>query len=175
MKKLIIEKFPRILKNKKRLEEKLEVKINTRGKEIIIDGEPENEYIAETVIEALNLGFPLEITFLIKEEDYIFEIINIKEYTKKKDFVRIRSRIIGTKGKTLKTLTGLTKCHFEIKDNRVGIIGQPENIKNAQEAIIAFIRGSKHSNVYFYLEKHQIKSIIDLGLKEPKKKRSKTF
>ena len=38
-------------------------------------------------------------------------------------------------------------------------------MKNAQDAIIAIIQGSKHSNVYSYLEKNQVKSEIDLGLK----------
>jgi len=36
---------------------------------------------------------------LIKDEDFVFEIINIKDHTKRKDLERIRARIIGTKGK----------------------------------------------------------------------------
>ena len=99
-------------------------------------------------------------------EDNLFEIINIKDHTKRKDLKRIRARIIGKKGKALGTLHQLTKCNFELKDNSVGIIGDPEFIENAQEAIISIIRGSKHSNVYSNLEKHQVKPIVDLGLKE---------
>ena len=165
MKKIISEKLVRITKNKKKLEKKLKVKITNRGKEVFIEGQPEEEYYAEKVIEALNFGFPFGVVMLIAEENYVFEILNIKDYTKRKDLQRIRARIIGKDGRTLKTLHELTKCNIELKDNFVGIIGDSEHIENAQEAIISIIRGAKQSNVYTALEKNQVKPIIDLGLK----------
>ena len=125
-----------------------------------------DEYIAEKVIDALNFGFPFSTAMLIKNEDFIFEILNIKNYTKRKDLERVRARIIGKKGKTLKTLSLLTLCYFELKDNYAGIIGDAEYIKNAQEAIIFLIKGAKQANVYSFLEKHQVKPVYDLGLKK---------
>ena len=101
----------------------------------------------------------------------MFEALNIKDYTRRKDLATVRARIIGREGKALRTLLELTKCHFEIKDNQVGIIGEPEYMRNAQEAMISIIRGAKHANVYSFLEKHQVKPVIDLGLKEVKKKK----
>ena len=171
MEKLICEKPQRIIKNKKKLEEKLGIKIAGKGEDIIIHGSPENEYIAEKVIEALEFGFPFSVALLIKEEDFMFEALNIKDYTRRKDLATVRARIIGREGKALRTLLELTKCHFEIKDNQVGIIGEPEYMRNAQEAMISIIRGAKHANVYSFLEKHQVKPVIDLGLKEVKKKK----
>ena len=165
MKTILCEKLPRITKNKKRLEKLLNVKITNRGKEVFIKGKPEAEYIAEKVIDALNFGFPFSTAILIKEEGFVFEIINIKDHTKRKDLERVRARIIGTKGKTLQTLNQLTKCYFEIKDNYVGIIGDAEHLESGQQAIISIIKGAKQSNVYAHLEKHQIKEPIDLGLK----------
>lgn len=165
MKTILCEKLPRIIKNKKQLEKLLNVKITNRGKEVSIEGKPEDEYTAEKVIDAFNFGFPFSDAILIREEDATFEIINIKDHTKRKDLERIRARIIGTKGKTLKTLCDLTKCHFELKDNYVGIIGEPEYIENAQQAIVSIIKGAKQSNVYNFLEKHQVKEPVDLGLK----------
>lgn len=170
--KLIIDKLPRITKNREKLQERLGVKITNRGKEVYIDGEAENEYIAEKVIEALDFGFPFSIALLIKDQEFEFEILNIKNYTRKTDFIRIKARIIGANGKTIKTLSELTKCDFEIKDNWVGIIGDPEYLKNAQQGIISLIQGSKQANVYNYLEKHQVQPVIDLGLKLFKKKKS---
>ncbi|MBI3623481.1 hypothetical protein HY212_05390 [Candidatus Pacearchaeota archaeon] len=169
--KLIIDKLPRITKNREKLQERLDVKITNRGKEVYIDGEAENEYVAEKVIEALDFGFPFSIALLIKDQEFEFEILNIKNYTRKTDFIRIKARIIGANGKTIKTLSELTKCDFEIKDNEVGIIGDPEHMKNAQQGIISLIQGSKQANVYNYLEKHQVQPVIDLGLKESKKKK----
>ena len=66
----------------------------------------------------------------------------------------------------MRTLSNLTNCYLEIKDNEVGIIGNPENIKTATEAIISMIKGSKHGNVYSFLEKNKVKPIEDLGLKK---------
>jgi len=166
MKTILSEKLPRILKNKKQLEKKLKIKITNRGKEVSISGKPQDEYIAEKIIDALNFGFPFATAMLIKEDNQIFEVISIKDYTKRHDLERIRARIIGKQGRTLKTMSQLTKCHFELKDNEVGIIGDPEYIKNAQDSLISIIKGSKQSNVYKYLEKHQPKPVLDLGLKE---------
>tara|TARA_B100001971_G_C18092452_1_gene484242 strand:+ start:268 stop:765 length:498 start_codon:yes stop_codon:yes gene_type:complete len=165
MKKIFSDKLPRIIKNKKRLEKYLNVKITNKGKEVFIEGESEDEYSAEKVIDALNFGFPFETALFIKKEDFIFEILNIKDYTKRKDLKSIRARIIGKEGRTLKTLQQLTKCYFELKDNYVGIIGNPEYLENAQESIISVIKGAKHSNVYNSLEKNQTKPVVDLGLK----------
>ena len=107
------DKLPRILKNKKHLEERLNVKITNKAREVFIEGEPEDEYIAEKVIEALNYGFEFKEAMLIKEEDFILEIIPIKSFTRRKDLARIRARIIGKQGKTKKNLAQLTKCFFE--------------------------------------------------------------
>jgi len=171
MKTIISEKIARILKNKKNLEEKLNVKITNRGREVFIEGTPENEYIAEKVIDALNFGFSFSTAILIKERNFIFEIINIKQNTNRKDLQRVRARIIGKNGKTLKTLNQLTGCNFELKDNFVGIICDPESLKNGQEAVISIIRGAKHSNVYNFLEKRMAKPVLDLGLKTKRNKK----
>ena len=165
MKKILSDKIVRIVKNKKKLEKILKVKITNRGKEVFIEGDSENEYIAEKVIYALDLGFPFEIAMSIKKENFSFGILNIKDYTKRKDLERVRARIIGKGGKTLKTLHELTKCYFELNNNNVGIIGDDEHIKNAEEAVVAIIKGAKQSNVYSFLEKHQPEKVIDLGLK----------
>ncbi len=166
MEKLVCEKISRIIKNREKLEKSLNVKIKNRGKEVSIEGKAENEYVAEKVIGALEFGFPFSMAMLLKEQDFMLEVINVKDYTKRKDLERIRARIIGKRGKTLQTLQTLTMCYFEIKGNHVGIIGDPEHIRNAHEAIISIIRGAKQSNVYSFLEKHQVKPVFDLGLKD---------
>lgn len=167
MKTIISEKLPRITRNRKHLEKKLDVKITNRGKEVKIEGTPEDEYIAEKVIDALNFGFEYSVAIQIKEEEnFTFEIINIKDYTKKQNLKSVRARIIGTQRKALNTIEQLTHCTLELKDNQVGIIGPSESIENAQTAIISITQGAKQSNAYKFLEKNQPKQIIDLGLKE---------
>lgn len=171
MEKLISEKTKRVMKNRRKLEKALGVKINVVDDEVTIDGPAENEYTAEKVLEALDFGFPFSIALLIKEQDFMFEAIHIKDYTKRKDMEKVRARLIGKKGKTLRALSELTKCNFEVNGNSVGIVGDPEYIRNANEAIISLARGAKQANVYAFLEKHQVKPVLDLGLKPQKKKR----
>lgn len=163
---IISEKLPRIIKNKKKLEKKLNVRITNRGKEVKIEGDAEDEYIAEKVIDALNFGFEYISAIQIKENDFMLEIINIKDYTKKHNLEPIRARIIGTHGKTKRTIGQLTDSSIELKDNQVGIIGPMESIQNTQNAIISIIQGAKQSNIYKSLEKNKPEPIRDLGLKE---------
>lgn len=170
---IICDNIQKIIKNKKKLEEILTVKITARKGEISIEGSAEDEYTAEKVIEAIDFGFSISTALLIKTEDFLFEILDIKDYTHRKDFGTIRARIIGKNGKTLKTLNTLTECFFELKDNDVGIIGAPECIKNGQDGIILIVQGSKQANVYTFLEKHRIRPILDLGLKETNKVKRK--
>jgi ribosomal RNA assembly protein len=165
MKKIILKRPSKILNLKKKIEENLDIKIFNRGRELYFSGSPEREYIAEKVIDALNFGFLFDSAISIKKEENLFEIINIKDYTSKKNLKIIRARLIGKNGKTKQVLNRLTQCYFEIRDNEVGIIGPAEFIKNAQEAIIHLIKGAKHSNVYANLEKNQPKQVLDLGLK----------
>ncbi|MCW8966790.1 MAG: KH domain-containing protein, partial [Candidatus Pacearchaeota archaeon] len=140
VKTLIITKLPRIIRNKKKLEEKLNIKITNRGKEITIQGSPEDEFIAEKVFDALEFGFPYFDAMRIKTEECEIEKINIKDYTHRRNLEEVRARVIGTKGKTLKTLSDISDCSIELKENQISIIGPPESIKIAQDAIISIIQ-----------------------------------
>jgi ribosomal RNA assembly protein len=169
MKTIISEKFLRIIRNKKQLEKLLDIKITNRGKEISCEGNPQDEEIAVQVFDALEFGFPFSTATLIKTENKIFTTFNVKEYTSKKNLASIRARIIGKDGKAIRTLCNLSGCNMELKENEVGIIGEPEEIKNATEGLIQLVQGAKHGNVYSLLEKRQIQPIPDWGLKKGNK------
>ena len=44
----------------------LNVKITNRGKEVFVEGDPRDEFIAEEVLGALNFGFTFSTAILIK-------------------------------------------------------------------------------------------------------------
>jgi KH domain-containing protein len=155
MQEIYIENIAKVIKNKARLEKQLKVKITNRGKLVFVDGPAENEYIALKVLEALDLDFPIEEALLLKNENIELNIINIKDVTKRHDLERVRARIIGTHGRALKTLEHLTQCHICLHDNRVGIIGDCEEIEDAVQSITSLIHGSKHGNVYARAEKRR--------------------
>ncbi len=169
MKKIILDAPKEIIKLKGILEKELKVKISNEDKEVYVDGLPEDEFIAEKVIDAINFGFSTKRALSIKKQDLIFEILNIKDYMRGKNIARIKSRLVGEGGRALMTFSNLTECYFEIKGNQMGIIGDSENIENAQKAIIMLIKGSKHANVYAFLERSHPEPVLDFGLREAKK------
>jgi KH domain-containing protein len=166
MKTIIVTKLSKITKNKKQLEKRLGVVISNRGREIKINGAPENEYFAEQVIIALDFGFVFSDAIRIKDDECIFETLNVRDYTHRQNLENVRARIIGTRGKTLNTIRELTDCSLEVNGNQVGIIGPVTTIKNAESAVISIIQGAKQSNAYRFLEKNRPGPVVDLGLRE---------
>ena len=149
------EHVQKILQNKNRLETALKVKITNKGKLVFVNGKPEKEYIALRVIEAVNLGFSVERALFLKDEKVILQTLHIKDITKKHNLENIRARIIGTQGRTLKTLNKLTDCAISLKDNQVGIIGNAEEIEYAVQALTSLIQGSKQGHVYGRVERER--------------------
>lgn len=161
-----IKNIKNILKNKKILESKLNLNLKIIEKRVVLEGDKLNEYIACSIIKALDANFPVDTAFLLSDENYMLEEINIKDVTKRPNLKEIKARIIGSKGRTLELLEELSDCYFRLNDNTVSIIGTCDNIKNAINALIRLIKGSKQSSVYSYLERQRrIIHPEDLGLK----------
>ncbi|MEK6873698.1 MAG: KH domain-containing protein [Nanoarchaeota archaeon] len=152
MKKLYVSKVRKVSQNKNELEKNLDVKISISGRNISVDGKEVDEYFASRVIEALDYPFFPEDALLLKDENYMLEVLDIKDYTRRKDFGVIRGRIIGTNGRTLRVLRDLTGCEIVVENNNVAIIGKAEHILGAVQAVISLIQGSKQGNVYARLE-----------------------
>ena len=121
MQEIYIDKIGRVITNKRRLEKELNIEITNKGKNVFINGSANNEFITLQVIEALKIGFSIERALTLKNQEILLQIIPIKNITKRKDLESIRARIIGTQGKTLRTLNNLTNCAISIEENKVGI------------------------------------------------------
>jgi len=155
MQEIYVENIKEVFRNKKNIEKELKIKLTNKGKDFFVKGNPENEYLALKVLEAVNLGFSVSKALQLKDENVILQALNIKDITKKHDLERIRARIIGTGGKTLKTLQHLTECDLSISNNQIGIIGDAEEVEYAVQALTSLIHGSKQGNVYARLERHR--------------------
>ena len=160
-----VENIGKVFNNKKKLEAELKIKIKNKGKLVFVNGKAEDEFIALKVMDAINLGFSIERALLLKNPEILIQTLNIKNITKKHNLEEIRARIIGTKGKTLKTVNNLTDCFISLKNNQIGIIGDYENIADAVQSITSLIRGSKQSHVYSRLERQKKKKrLIGKGI-----------
>ena len=69
-----------------------------------------------------------------------------------------------TEGKARRTIETLTDCYVSIYGRTVAIIGNVENVTIARRAVEGLLRGSKHGNIYKWLEKRR-KEVIENELK----------
>lgn len=90
-------------------------------------------------------------------DGYFLEVINLKEFShnNKARLIRLRSRLIGTRGRTRKTIEKLTRTSIVVQGSTVSIIGKYENMLLAKEAIMMIINGVDQNKVYGILEKRK--------------------
>lgn len=143
----------KIIQNKKLLEDTLKVKLSIASKVVTIEGEAADEFVALRVIEAINLGFVVPKALFLKEDDFTFQKLLMKNITKRTDMSQVRGRLIGTQRKVLDTIESLTDTYIVVHENSVGIIGKIEDVDKATYVIKRIIAGSKHANMYAWLEK----------------------
>jgi len=158
---IYVENIREVLRNKARLQKELGIKLSNKGKNFFLEGKAENEYLAIEILRAVNLGFSVEQALDLKLEGMMLQTLNIKDITKRHDLERVRARIIGRKGKTLKTLQNLTNCDFSLHDNQIGIIGLTSEMEEAIQAVTSLVQGSKQGNVYARLERERKKKRVE--------------
>jgi ribosomal RNA assembly protein len=171
---LIVEHQDKIKKAIKILEEKLEVKISYSKNNFQISGEEYSEFLCGEIIKATDFGFNVEDALLLKREDFSLQFLNIKDYSKKENLENVRARIIGANGRAKGTIEELTGAIIVVNTNQIGIIVRADHLDSVVQAIILIIHGSKHANVFAYLEKQNVLlrkfNDEDLGLRKIRKK-----
>ena len=150
----------RILKNNKNIKDKIENFTKTvieLNDDVVIDGESFNVFQAKQVLKAFGRGFDVDTSLYLLEDEYGLEIINLSEFTRSRErLITLKSRIIGTEGKTKKQIEKYTDVKLCIFGKTVGIIGKWDKINIAKEAIMKLIRGCTHKILYRWLERQSI-------------------
>jgi len=116
--------------------------------------DPSMAIAAESIVKAIGRGFSPENALELVEVDTVLQVIDIRDYVGKKPnhIARVKSRIIGSKGKTRRIIEELTGTHISIFGNTVSLIGSSVQVSIAGKALDMLISGSEHSTVYHYLE-----------------------
>ncbi len=143
----------RVIKDKetlKKLEESIKVKLSFDENSVIIEGEGLDLFQAKTIIKAIARGFSPKNAFRLLNEEELLEIIEMEEFNDKKLKI-VKSRLIGTNGKTRKMTENFSGCAVSIYGKTASMIGKYEQLEIAREAIKMIIRGAKHSKVYSFL------------------------
>jgi ribosomal RNA assembly protein len=151
------------------IEEKLKVNIIFRKKIGSIKGKEFDEFLAEKILRAVDFGFSIEDAMRLVSEDFILDFMDIKSHTRRKNMKDVKGRVIGRKGKALSTIEKLTGAVMVVHDNTVGFIVHTDRLEQIVQALESLIGGSKHGNVFAYLEKQNAQQRKfdngDLGLK----------
>jgi len=145
-------------KVKKEIEERTGTKINLdseTGEVHIETGEdPLGIIKARDIVNAIARGFSSERAFRLFGDEEQLEVMDIRDYVgdSKNALTRIKGRVIGEKGKVRKLIEGSTGASVSVYGKTVALIGTPEQLAVAREAVDMILRGAKHSSVFRFLE-----------------------
>lgn len=144
---------------KKAIEKSLNLKLRIDSEEgdvFILGDDALDLATAQNVVKAIGRGFNPEVALMLLEDEYVFQIVNLTDFSgkSKKALFRLKSRAIGSEGKARRNIEELTNTHIIIYGKTLAIIGDYEHVELARKAFESLLAGSRHSTVYAWLEKH---------------------
>jgi len=141
----------------KMLEEKLDIALDVDDDgSVNMEGSSINVFFATPIIRAIGRGFEPRIALKLKNDEYGFRIVDLRDYCKNpKSLTRIKGRVIGEHGKSKEIIEQEAECHLAIFGHTVGVIAPLEVLDIATNAIFKLIEGQPHAGVYLYLEKNK--------------------
>ncbi len=169
MRSVLVQNMKKIKRAVPGIENKVKIKIGFRKDSVSIRGSELNEYLVEQIVRAIDFGFDIDDALLLVGEEFILEFIDVKGNTRRKNLRDVRSRIIGTDGRAKRTIEKLTGAAVVINSNNVGVIVDADHLSATVQGIEGLINGSKHGNVFGFLERQGYKinrNDADLGLRE---------
>lgn len=154
---------------KQKLEKLTGVKISVDSEEgdVEIDTtdakDPGTALSVSTVVTAIGRGFSPEKAFKLLEDEYILEMLDIRDYVGKRQshVLRMRSRVIGTRGRTRSIFEEITGASISVYGNTVSIIGMELQVEIARRGMDMLLSGSEHATVYHFLENSRAQLKID--------------
>lgn len=143
---------------KKDIENSTKTKLNIDSKEgeVVVSGDDAlGLFTAREIIGAIGRGFNPDFAKLLLKQDYVLEVISIKDFAGKNQdkALRLKGRVIGREGKSRRIIEELTETHICVYGKTIGIIGMPEGADEARKSVEALLGGAPHGNVYKALEK----------------------
>ena len=118
------------------------------------DTDPGAVLKARDIVLAIGRGFsPPRALRLLKENTFL-GVLDIKLTTghhEKAALRRIRSRVIGTRGRARSRIEELSGCSMSVYGSTVALIGEEEQLERATRAVELLLKGSEHSTVFHLL------------------------
>lgn len=111
------------------------------------------EFTAKNILFAFGRGFEIEAAMRLTDPDYYFKLIDLKQISaSKKRVMQIKARIIGINGRAKKYIEEVSGALISIHGDTVGMIGDVEQVAEAECAINTLIDGGTHKLAYLRME-----------------------
>ena len=118
------------------------------------DVEKIEPFKAIEIVTAIGRGFSPENAMTLIKGENTLHVINLKEFAGKSsaNIERIKGRLIGEGGKARRNMENLSGTLISVYGKTVSIIGDPNKLRLAVDAISSISSGSMHGAVYTKLE-----------------------
>ncbi|MCI4354467.1 MAG: KH domain-containing protein [Thermoplasmata archaeon] len=147
------------------------ISIDTTDGEVEISsddaGDPIGAMKARDMVLAIGRGFSPERALRLLRDDTYLGVIDIKRVTGHRDKAgiwRIRSRLIGVRGRARTRIEELSGASVSIFGTTVALIGQEKQLENATRAVELLLRGSEHSTVFHLLARMKRDQAVEEAL-----------
>lgn len=151
-------------KTKKEIEKKTStsLEINSHTGEILISTDKSfyEIHLVKNILTAISRGFSPEHAFMLLEDNYLLEIIDLDDFVKnsRNRHEQIRGRVIGKEGRIKKMIEEKLNCQISVYGKTVSIIGYQDTISDAREVVEKILMGARHTTVFKMLKASSIKA-----------------
>jgi ribosomal RNA assembly protein len=120
-------------------------------------------YKALDVVTAIARGFSPARAYVLFDEGMGLTLIDLREYVGKSEngLKRVKSRVIGADGKARRLIEQLSGTQISIYGHTIAIIGDQENSKVAEDALVKLASGGTHKAAYNMLQKFRTKKKLE--------------
>ena len=157
---------------KRQIEKKCNIKlsIDSETGEVMITSDKIDGNISPfkgvEIVSAIGRGFSPENSLQLLHGENSLHVIDLREFGGKSpdQIERIKGRIIGENGTARLNMENLTGATISVYGRTVGIIGEPNQLRLAVDAISSLSSGSMHGPVYSKLEAARRREKADKSL-----------
>ena len=127
--------------------------IRVYGDAVEIEGDPIDEFTARGIVSAFGRGFDVETAMLLRDQDYYFKSIDLRQLEPNAKRIRqVKARIIGENGRAKRYVEEVSSAHISVYGDTVSIIGRADQLYEAETAISTLIEGGTHKLAYLKME-----------------------
>ena len=147
---------------KKTIENRLSVLLDIDGESGSVWITPQNTnndpfalFRTRDIVLAIGRGFVPDKAFRLFHDEVYLGVIDLRDIFGKSDsdISRVKSRVIGKKGRTRQQIEELSGTVLSIYGHTIMMIGNQSQVDVAREAVQRFIRGDQHKSVYEFLQR----------------------